>query len=106
FKDPPGLNAFLGKLPATPSSFYIHDPALLPTVRRTGHAQEIVTEILDQARTTGFTNVSLIAVNRSTAFWTRMGFAVDRDPALAAKLATYDADAVFMVHRFSAPPPS
>ena len=100
FKDPPALNSLLGKLPETPSTFYIHDLALLPAARRTGQAQDIVAEILGQARTAGIANCSLIAVNRSAGFWARMGFVVVDDPALDAKLRSYDAEASFMVHRF------
>jgi GNAT superfamily N-acetyltransferase len=106
FKEPPALNTFLRRLPSEPTTYYIHDLALLAPAQNTGTARGIVQHVLDSARAAGFTNVSLIAVNRSTAFWQRMGFVVEADPSLYAKLRTYDADAVFMVHRFTAPPPS
>jgi hypothetical protein len=41
--------------------------------------------------------MSLVAVNGSAGFWRRQGFAEARVPALADKLASYGADAHFMV---------
>jgi GNAT superfamily N-acetyltransferase len=95
-REPPALNSLLGALPARPSTFYIHDIALLPEARGGKAATEIVAQLIDRARQAGLPAVSLIAVNASQPFWSRLGFRRIDDPALAAKLKSYDADACFM----------
>jgi ribosomal protein S18 acetylase RimI-like enzyme len=86
----PALNSLLGALPAEPSTFYIHDIALLPSARGGGVASSIVATLIAHAGATGLASLSLVAVNDSQPFWRRHGFAVVDDPALAGKLATYD----------------
>jgi GNAT superfamily N-acetyltransferase len=95
--DPPALNTMLGALPAQVSTYYIHDIALLPEMRGTKAAQEIVTRLIGHARAAGLPAVSLIAVNDSQAFWQRMGFARVDDGMLGAKLKSYGGDACFMI---------
>ena len=102
YADPPALNATLGALPDSPTTYYIHDVALLPEARGTGAAAAIVQAIVDHAETTGSRNLSLVAVNNSVPFWTRFGFKVTDEPGLRAKLLTYDADARFMVRSLPA----
>jgi N-acetylglutamate synthase-like GNAT family acetyltransferase len=97
YAEPPALNAALGTLPDAPTTYYIHDVALLPEARGTGAASAIVEAIVAQAEALAMPNVSLVAVNRSVPFWDRFGFAVTDEPSLAAKLLSYDADARFMV---------
>lgn len=93
----PELNSLLGEIPADADTYYLHDLALLPAVRGTGAAAMIVGDILRHARAAGFTNVSLVAVNDSLPFWYKHGFRVVAAPALAEKLASYEAAAKFMV---------
>lgn len=100
-REPPPLNTLLRALPAKPSTYYIHDIALLPEVRGSKSAQEIVTHLIAHARAAGFPGVSLIAVNNSQAFWQHMGFARVDDGALDAKLKSYGDDACFMRHQIS-----
>lgn len=95
---PPALDIVLGALPAAPDTYYLHDLALLPEARGTGLAREIVEATIGRAAPS-FPNLSLVAVNRSTPFWSRFGFAVQHRPELAEKLASYDADARYMVRR-------
>ena len=102
YADPPALNARLGALPDSPTTYYIHDVALLPEARGTGAAAAIVQAIAGHAETAGSRNLSLVSVNNSVPFWTRFGFEVTDEPSLGAKLLTYDADARFMVRRLSA----
>ena len=46
----------------------------------------------------GFTVLALTAVNRSTSYWRRRGFSdYSGDGVLAAKLASYGDDAVYMI---------
>ncbi|MGQ3357178.1 MAG: GNAT family N-acetyltransferase [Phreatobacter sp.] len=95
----PPLNALLGHLPEPATTYYIHDIALLPAARGTGAAAEIVEALKAEARGQGLPAISLVAVNGSAGFWRRMGFAETSIPALAPKLASYGADARYMVCR-------
>ena len=92
--EPPALNSLLGALPARPDTYYIHDLALLPGARGGGAAGRLVTLLAEQAR--GLPGMSLVAVNGSVPFWRRQGFSVVREPRLAAKLRSYDAEACLM----------
>lgn len=93
----PPLNVLLGALPEPASTYYIHDIALLPAARGTGAAGEIVAALKAEAKSAGFAEISLVAVNGSAGFWRRMGFTETSIPALAPKLASYGADARHMV---------
>ncbi len=93
----PPLNRLLGALPAVAASYYIHDLALLPAARGSGAAPAIVAALAEHAARLGLPAMSLVAVNGSAGFWRRQGFAEARVPALADKLASYGADARFMV---------
>ena len=97
----PALNSLLGGIPAAPSTFYIHDLALSPAVRKTGAASQIVAWLVDHARAEGILHISLIAVNGSASFWQRQGFAVMQDRTLADSLRSYGNDAQFMVRDLS-----
>jgi len=95
----PALNSRLGQLPADPDTLYIHDLALLPAARGTGAAGQIVEQVIAHARQAGLPCLSLVAVNGSIPFWTRLGFAVQERPELASKLRSYEAAAQWMVCR-------
>ena len=101
FKDLPALNGLLGALPEHADTYYIHDLALLNKARGTGAAAMIVGEIQRHARLHGFATMSLVAVNGSLPFWHKHGFRAVRpqalEPALTAKLASYESAARFMV---------
>jgi len=99
YGEPPALNSLLGALPLAPSTYYIHDIALLPRARGTGAAKTVIAHLADRAEALGLPNLSLIAVNDSVAFWQRHGFAVTPDPALDKKLRSYDESARFMVRQ-------
>lgn len=94
---PPSLNVSLGGIPTGALTYYIHDIALLPAGRGTGAASRIVLRLIKHADEAGFGTMSLIAINASQAFWGKHGFRVVDDPALTAKLASYDAQARYMV---------
>jgi len=94
---PPVLDAPLGELPADASTYYLHDLALMPVARRIGAASQIVGALVKHAAARGFPTMSLVAVNGSQGFWERHGFAAEEPPALAARLASYDATARLMV---------
>ena len=126
FGEPPPLNSLLGALPDQPTTYYLHDVALLPEARGGGAGAAFVAHCVERAKAEGLRNLSLIAVHRSADYWRRHGFnvlaaadgaAADEEglsagaaaPAaalavwppferarLAAKLRSYSADAVFM----------
>lgn len=99
YGEPPALNVLLGAIPAQPTTYYIHDIALLPETRGSGAGAAIVEAVIAHAAATGVPNVSLVAVNNSGPFWSRFGFEVVHEPKLAEKLLSYDADARFMVRK-------
>ncbi|GIK81273.1 MAG: GNAT family N-acetyltransferase [Pseudorhodoplanes sp.] len=92
----PALDTLIGALPREAGNYYIHDVAMLQEARGHGAASAIVERLKTHARAGGFACVSLIAVNDSAAFWTRHEFAARAVPALAGKLASYGAHAVYM----------
>jgi GNAT superfamily N-acetyltransferase len=97
---PPPLDAVLEPI-ASPSTYYIHDLALLPATRGSGAGQAIVGVLTDLARALHLPNMTLVAVNNSVHFWQRQGFTVSDDPALTAKLASYGDQARFMTKDLS-----
>lgn len=72
--EPPALNTALGALPAHPDCFYLHDIAILESVRGQGHARAALEIILAQARAGGFSVVFLMAVGDAHGFWEQAGF--------------------------------
>lgn len=94
---PPPLNTLLGALPQTPTTYYIHDLALLSQARGTGAASAVVEDLLAHAAALGVADFSLIAVANSADFWRRFGFEVVADPKLDPNLRSYDEAARFMV---------
>lgn len=93
---PPALNSPLCGLPEEPDCFYIHDLALLPAARGGGAGTIIVAILVEMAARAGLPCLSLVAIDGSSGFWQRQGFRVLHDPALAAKLASYDDAARYM----------
>lgn len=94
---PPALNTLLGELPVRSSTYYLHDIALLPEVRGTGAAAEVVMSLAEQARAARLSSLSLVAVNGSEGFWRRQGFEAVENQALIGKLRSYGGDARFMI---------
>lgn len=94
-RNPPPLDAVLAPV-TMPSTYYIHDLALLSETRGSGAGTAIVGIIAARARALGLPNMTLVAVNNSVHFWQRQGFTVTDDPALEAKLQSYGDQARFM----------
>ncbi len=86
---PPDLNTLLSALPAHPTTYYIHDLALLPATRGMGAASGIVRALLAHARSLGLDNASLVSVGESMPVWERQGFIPVYEPALDRKLQSY-----------------
>jgi GNAT superfamily N-acetyltransferase len=97
FGTPPALNSLLREIPRDATTYYVHDVALLPEARGKGYAAQAGERLARQARDSGFSNLSLVAVNNSQAFWERLGFRATSVPGLEGKLLTYGPDAVLMV---------
>lgn len=93
---PPKLNAVVGRIATTASTYYIHDLALLPAARKSGAAAQIVEMLATHASTLRFKNMTLVAVNNSVHFWRRQGFEIVVDPNLDQQLRSYGIDACYM----------
>jgi ribosomal protein S18 acetylase RimI-like enzyme len=102
---PPALNTLLGRLPDMAGAFYIHDLALLPAARGTGAGRLVVDRLVALAHRARQPRLALVAVNDSSGFWQRQGFREMHDPALAAKLASYDDAARYLERELEFPTP-
>lgn len=103
--DPPALDTLLRRLPADADCLYVHDVALLQTARGLGLGRAIVLDLSALARLIGSYCLALTAVNNSAAWWQRRGFLrlQPEPPELAAKLASYGADAAYLVKPVGVP---
>lgn len=95
----PPLNTVLGRLPAEPDTYYLHDLCLLPVARRIGAASKMVEALTKHAGVEGYPTMTLVAVNDSIPFWQRHGFEVTEIEALYGKLLSYEEAARYMVKR-------
>ena len=95
----PPLNTLIEGLPSQPAVIYLHDLALHPQARGGGATGSVVERLAEQAAEDGWPAIALVAVNDAAAFWSRHGFEVRDAPDMAAKLASYGADAHYMVRR-------
>lgn len=95
---PPALDVLLGTLPENADCLYLHDIALLPQAHGLGLGSALVAHLLVLAKAEGFRLLALTAVNNSAGYWQRQGFVpYQGDAALAAKLASYGEDALYLV---------
>jgi ribosomal protein S18 acetylase RimI-like enzyme len=95
FKQPPALNVLLTPA-ASPSTFYIHDLALLPETRKSGAATVVVDMLTARAKMMQLPNMTLVAVNNSVHFWQRQHFNIVHDSELDSKLQSYGDHARYM----------
>jgi len=93
----PPLNTVIEGLPADATLIYLHDLALHPDARGGGVTGAIVELLAGQAAEDGWPAIALVAVNDAVGFWTRHGFVEQPAEAMAAKLASYGADARYML---------
>lgn len=84
--------------PDAPSDIlYIHDLAVSASGRRSGIGNALIARAFAEASRDGLTEAELVAVEGAAPYWSRLGFRpVTDDPALAAKVAAYGAQARFM----------
>jgi GNAT superfamily N-acetyltransferase len=95
----PALNTLIEGIPVGAKVMYLHDLAILPSARGAGHSRTVVESLAADARDAGWSQLALVAVNDSTAFWERHGFQVRDTPELRITLASYGSDARYMVRR-------
>jgi GNAT superfamily N-acetyltransferase len=91
---PPKLDTPLGALPAVPTTYYLHDIALLPPARGKGAGVAVLARLIVVARAEGLATLSLTAVQGSAPYWARQGFVAVPPPP---ELASYGDEAVLMV---------
>lgn len=88
----PPLNALILALPSHPEVYHLHDLALMPAARGQGHSHTALDRL-----PTGDLPISLVSVNGTVPFWERHGFVVRATGDLVSRLASYGADARFML---------
>lgn len=84
---------------AQPHTLYLHDLAVAPQAAGQGLAQRLVEHLWIQGRSEGLVYSALVSVQGSQVFWERMGYRMQvlDDPAQQQNLASYGADAFYMV---------
>lgn len=93
----PALNVLIDAIPADAEVLYLHDLALHPDARGGGRTGPVIERLAEDAKAAGWPALALVAVNDAAAFWGRNGFEVQTPPGMAEKLASYGADARYMV---------
>ena len=88
----PPLNALILGLPEIPEAYYLHDLALMPAARGRGHSRTALKRLPADGLP-----ITLVSVNGTAPFWERHGFVVQASADLNHKLASYGADARFMM---------
>ncbi|MET0362570.1 MAG: GNAT family N-acetyltransferase [Sphingobium sp.] len=71
---PPALNALLGAIPVDAGCLYLHDLALLASVRGTGSGRAATAIAVEVARAEELATIRLVAVNGAESFWSGQGF--------------------------------
>jgi hypothetical protein len=95
--DIPALDALLARLPADPTTYFVHDLTVGEAVRGSGAGRAAVPLIFDAAQAAGLSHLSLVAVNRRGPFWQAAGFRRTADAAMQqAATAKYGPGAMAM----------
>lgn len=87
---PPSLNSLLGEIAPNADQYYIHDLAILPEMRRQGHAVVAMERIMEVARR--YETVCLVLVYGAASLWKVFGFVV----GMAEHLRRYGEDAAYL----------
>ena len=95
----PALDAPRCERPVAPTLLYLHDMAVAPEARSLGLAGQLLNRLAQSAQAQGLSRLGLVAVQGSVPYWQRQGFAEPavRSPHLSAKLASFGAEARFLV---------
>ena len=95
--EPPPLHGSTYDVPAGANSLYLHDLSVRPEARGAGVADALIAGYFQARAELGLRFACLTAVNGSSGFWERHGFAlVAPDAALTARLASYGEGACYM----------
>lgn len=97
----PPLNTTIASIPGDADVLYLHDLALMPDARGGGWTRPVLDRLASEARSSRWSKIALVAVNDAQAFWRRHGFGEVQDRAMQDKLASYGADARYMVRSVS-----
>ena len=95
--DIPALDTPLGAPPGDADCLHVHDIALLPEARGSGHPAAVLAELERLARGRGFRTMAMVSVYDTHPLWQRLGFQVVRDPPIARQLGSYGPTARYMV---------
>jgi GNAT superfamily N-acetyltransferase len=94
---PPALDTLLGRLPAPPTTYFLHDIAIAAPLRAHGLGARLVSAMTIVGKAVGLTHLTLVAVHGSERRWRKAGFRATPDPALQAHArAGYGEDAIHM----------
>ncbi|MEL7684333.1 GNAT family N-acetyltransferase [Citromicrobium bathyomarinum] len=93
--NPPAIGTLTGPAGAS-EVLYIHDLAIAPGARGLRLGERLVARAFDAARASGLCEAELVAVEGAHSFWHQLGFREGHSAAIAAKLASYGADARWM----------
>ena len=97
----PALDTLISAIPDDAAVMYLHDLALALPVRGAGWSRPVVERLAQEARAAGWPALTLVAVNDAAPFWERHGFEVIDPPGMADKLASYGADARYMIRHLT-----
>lgn len=97
--DIPPLDGFLTALPPSPDCLYVHDVAILSEARGQRVAARYIAILTAQARGRGIAHLACVSVYGTVGLWSGLGFAVQDDPGLRDKLASYGDSARYMTAR-------
>ncbi|MBB4002807.1 GNAT family N-acetyltransferase [Aurantimonas endophytica] len=92
---PPKLDIGLGSLPQPADCFYLHDVVVAPEARGHGLAEPAVERLLELAA--GYRCAALVSVYGTAPFWSRFGFVESAGRLPPGALASYGADARYMM---------
>ncbi|MBV9841529.1 MAG: GNAT family N-acetyltransferase [Sphingomonadaceae bacterium] len=93
----PPLNALLGSLPPQADALFLHDLAIHPNAAGSGQGAKIVGHLASDAFNARFSDIALVAVNQTMAFWQGQGFRAEAPASnYRAKLASYGGGARYM----------
>jgi GNAT superfamily N-acetyltransferase len=95
---PPPLDAYLGTLPVTPTTYYLHDIVVAPELRGQGLARRLIPVLRCVTRLHQLASITLVSVNATTKYWHSLGWR-DVDSADLQRYVrdAYSDEAVMMV---------
>lgn len=93
----PKLDTLIWALPADADCLYLHDIAIDAPHRRGGRFHAALAELARLAEDLELDRLALVSVNHTAGLWAHHGFAATVGGRMAPQLASYGADAVYMV---------